>query len=1003
MQQLNMSALFGAAREIAANSGNSGWSDRPVPPLAGSPGYSATVELTQENLAEYTRMASFVTALLFNSIVAACVLIAFSCSRPRFPWFYYPLQYKEKSEQTETGPTRPQLSTSVCLSGAMSISMPAGLLGYLRWIPHSFTTSEQEVHRWAGEDGVVYVRFHRFSLKLFGGMTLLACAVLMPVYAYAGPSVALDQLCLTNVPNQSHLLWLPTVALWHFSFWAFYLLSKECQRFVELRHKYMLTHLQSPAERSLFVEGLAGTMLNEDTHAAFWRRIYGQCVDQTVLVRDAEALRTLVETREKALSKLKLAEALAALPGASRPKVLNVRKFASQLPGKNSQTTRSKKGQQQDSVMVDSIDYHTQWIQELSKEINTLVEADRPGDTRQTGLKAKCAGFVTFKSVKDQTIALQIPPTIESTVVWHIRKAPQPQDVLWGNLGISSLMRWLRTLFISSSVFFLIFFYIIPVSFISVLTSLSSLTKAIPFLEPLLNASPAIRGILEGVLPTLVLNVFLSVLPTILTFLAIKKGDICRSEVLMDLFRYYHLFNLFNVFLVFTLSGSILQDIEGVVKNPTSIPKLLGSALPAQGFFFLNYMMLQALSVWPMKLLNPVALVLEKVARKRIKVSEELEAMQEAKDKDPWPSALNYGTEYSVDLLMCTISFSYAVISPLILCFAVLYNVTCLIGGSYLITHVEKPKFQAGGRFFVLVFDRLISAMVVAQLTLAGFLGVKESPIPSALSLVLVGATLLFWSRMHKIYLSPAELLTMDVLTTTASADLAGQLSEEKVDSSQNEVEIVENLEHYMDPAVRAVKDPVQQQAMRAILQDADTVVEVPRSDMEASPFRSADNMAATTARLLPAANPSNEAASTFQANSRFTHADILNQTPSFQQIADIDNEVSSFQNNIQAPYGSLDESEIHASRKNQNNGAIEASSPYSSLDESESRSNRKEESGASRKQLQASKPTTRQRGGPRSSANSLVEGQASMQDPQADVPAEASASDSDDQDDTSS
>ena len=61
--------------------------------------------------------------------------------------------------------------------------------------------------------------------------------------------------------------------------------------------------------------------------------------------------------------------------------------------------------------------------------------------------------------------------------------------------------------------------WIIPVSFVSSLSNLQAISRNGPFnfLEPVFEVSSVVTGLIEGYLPTIVLAVFMAVLPMILT------------------------------------------------------------------------------------------------------------------------------------------------------------------------------------------------------------------------------------------------------------------------------------------------------------------------------------------------------------------------------------------------------------------------------------------------------------------------------------------------------
>ncbi|CAG8747983.1 18764_t:CDS:2, partial [Gigaspora rosea] len=114
------------------------------------------------------------------------------------------------------------------------------------------------------------------------------------------------------------------------------------------------------------------------------------------------------------------------------------------------------------------------------------------------------------------------------------------------------------------------------------LTSISSLSSRISFLGSFLEATPAIRTLLQNVLPTVLVSFFMAILPWIL--MEISKQECFASYSELEeavLIRFYH-FSFFNVFIVFLLGITFLQSIFDVINNPTNIIELLATIFKHQ-------------------------------------------------------------------------------------------------------------------------------------------------------------------------------------------------------------------------------------------------------------------------------------------------------------------------------------------------------------------------------------------------------------------------------------
>jgi len=113
----------------------------------------------------------------------------------------------------------------------------------------------------------------------------------------------------------------------------------------------------------------------------------------------------------------------------------------------------------------------------------------------------------------------------------------------------------------------------------------------VPFLATLLNL-PLVSSLVQGFLPSLVLVIFLAVLPTAL-FGLIHWGAL-HSIAAQDaqLISMYFLFQLFAVFIFSFVSGTALSQLQALIDDPHRIVSLLGVSAPQQASFFSTYIML---------------------------------------------------------------------------------------------------------------------------------------------------------------------------------------------------------------------------------------------------------------------------------------------------------------------------------------------------------------------------------------------------------------------------
>lgn len=73
---------------------------------------------------------------------------------------------------------------------------------------------------------------------------------------------------------------------------------------------------------------------------------------------------------------------------------------------------------------------------------------------------------------------------------------------------------------------------------------------------------------------------------------------------------------ILNMFLFLALAGSILNQIQELLKKPMELPGLLATSLPSQSTFFITLIMLMSLGGFPLELLRIGPLIVVAIKRK---------------------------------------------------------------------------------------------------------------------------------------------------------------------------------------------------------------------------------------------------------------------------------------------------------------------------------------------------------------------------------------------------
>jgi len=90
-----------------------------------------------------------------------------------------------------------------------------------------------------------------------------------------------------------------------------------------------------------------------------------------------------------------------------------------------------------------------------------------------------------------------------------------------------------------------------------------------------------VSQIITGYLPSLILQLFLQLVPPTMEFLSTIQGYISHSDIEMSATTKVLWFTVWNVFFATAFSGSILS-MASTILDPTSIPGKLAIVVPAQ-------------------------------------------------------------------------------------------------------------------------------------------------------------------------------------------------------------------------------------------------------------------------------------------------------------------------------------------------------------------------------------------------------------------------------------
>uniref|UniRef100_A0A166D9Z7 CSC1/OSCA1-like 7TM region domain-containing protein n=1 Tax=Daucus carota subsp. sativus TaxID=79200 RepID=A0A166D9Z7_DAUCS len=364
---------------------------------------------------------------------------------------------------------------------------------------------------------------------------------------------------------------------------------------------------------------------------------------------------------------------------------------------------------------VDAISYYATEISKLSEE----EDAER--EKVMSDPKAIVpAAFVSFKSRWGAAVCAQTQQTSNPTV-WLTEWAPEPRDVYWRNLAIPYVELNVRRLLMAVALFFLVFFFMIPITIVQSIANLEGIEKVLPFLKPVIEAK-IIKSFIQGFLPGIALKIFLILLPTLLMIMSKIEGFASLSSLERRSASKYHKFILVNVFLGSIVAGTALQQIhEFLNQSATEIPKIVGVSIPMKATFFISYIMVDGWAGIAGEILRLVPFVMFHIKNTFLVKTEK--DREEAMD----PGSLTFAISEPRIQLYFLLGLVYAPVSPILLPFIVVFFAFAYLVFRHQVINVYDQKYESGASFWPDVHSRIMIGLVISQLLLLGLLSTKEA------------------------------------------------------------------------------------------------------------------------------------------------------------------------------------------------------------------------------------------------------------------------------------
>ncbi|CAI0412974.1 unnamed protein product [Linum tenue] len=595
-------------------------------------------------------------------------------------------------------------------------------LKFLNWMPEALRMPEPELIDHAGLDSAVYLRIYLLGLKIFVPIAVLAFSILVPVN-WTNNTLEktdltfsdLDKLSISNIPLGSPRFWTHLVMAYAFTFWTCYVLKREYATVASMRLHFLASEHRRPDQFTVLVKNVPpdpDESVGELVEHFFLVNHPDHYLTQQV-VYNANKFSSLVAEKRKCQNWLDYYQI----------------KF-SRNPSTKPTTKTGFLGIC--GARVDAIDHYTSEIARISGEIST--EREKVVSNRDAIMPA---AFVSFKTRWAAATCAQTQQSRNPTQ-WLTEWAPEPRDVYWDNLAIPYVSLAIRRLVIGVAFFFLTFFFMIPILFVQSLANIEGIEKAVPFLKPIIEMK-VIKSVIQGFLPGLALKLFLIFLPSILMIMSKFEGFISLSTLERRSATRYYIFQFINVFLGSIITGTAFQQLDNFIhQSATEIPKTVGVSIPMKATFFITYIMVDGWAGVAGEILRLKPLVIYHLKNWFLVKTEK--DREEAMD----PGTIGFNTGEPQIQLYFLLGLVYAVVSPILLPFIILFFALAFVVYRHQIINVYNQEYESGAAFWPDVHGRIVGALVVSQLLLMGLMSTKEAAQSTPLLITLPVLTLWF-------------------------------------------------------------------------------------------------------------------------------------------------------------------------------------------------------------------------------------------------------------------
>lgn len=665
-------------------------------------------------------------------------------------------------------------------------------------MPALYRVTDAQVLASAGLDAYVFLSFFKMAMRLFTVMLFFATVVLWPINItfepefppmdrnktdsdFYRPEIMGSYLLNTyesdddapsgwgNLMNKPYL-WSYLAFTWFFSLLTIYYMNKETFKIIKVRQDYLGTQstitdrtfrltgipkdLRSETKIKEFVENLEIGNVKSVTLCRDWAELDGSMAERAAVLRKLEEAWSVYMNKRPHIgvshSRNNGDDSGLGTFHAQEPDAHEAHETNSLLAGDSLRdiagdrprpTTRIRFGLLKfRSRQTDAIDYY----EEQLRRMDAKVYAARKKEYTPTA-----TAFVTMDSIAACQMAIQA--LIDPRPGQFLSKpAPAPSDVVWKNTYAPIWKRRMASWTVTGFITVLTIVFIVPVASLAGLLSICTIEKVSPSLAEALLRHEITKALVQTALPVGVVSLLSVLVPYLYDYLANQQGIISQGDVELSVVSKNFFFTFFNVFLIFAVFGTTTQFwpvLRESFRDTRYIALTLAGSIQTLGTFYLNFIMLQGIGLYPFRLLQFGSISVYPIYRWGAKTPRDFAELVQ-------PTLFNYGFYLPTSLLVFMLCLIYSVLpncQQVLLLGVIYFTLGYYVHKYQLLYSMDQPQHATGGAWRLICY-RIILGLCIFQVVMGGILTLRGAFYGAALTVPLLAFTVWYAYYFNRRY-----------------------------------------------------------------------------------------------------------------------------------------------------------------------------------------------------------------------------------------------------------